>query len=467
MARPSSRSLRLATLLTAIGCRGFSWHCRLHPRPARDGVVLVQSPAEVKMSFKDLVLKAFKLGASDLHLESGTVMVARIRGELTPIGETLPGAQLMEMARELLNEEDWADFNLRGSVDLSVIVAGARCRINFYRTIRGLALAARLLTPSVGNLRACNLHPDLRRFVAAPTGLVLVSGPTGSGKSTTLAALLEEANVSRALNIITLESPLEYVFANRRSFIRQREIPTHSPSFEQAIVDALRENPDVLVISEMRTPEVMRLTLDAAETGHLVLATMHSASCGEALSRLCMSFPSDIQGSIRAQLADCLVGVVCQRLQYLDRWQTRVPQCEILIPNSGARGLIRAGQFSQITNAIQSGGEEGMWTFERYQRWIDQQKEWVRPAAAPPVAGDGGIVRAATRVATPAGRVGPAARVQASRTSPYPRANVPDRAAPVSRSRPDVENPEEINIDEPLDLEEIAALARKIERGTP
>ncbi|HWM69592.1 MAG TPA: ATPase, T2SS/T4P/T4SS family [Steroidobacteraceae bacterium] len=405
------------------------------------------------MSFKDLVVKASKLGASDLHLESGTVIVARIRGELTPIGEPLTGPQLMETARELLEDDDWADFKARGSVDLSVVVAGTRCRINFYRTIRGLALAARLLTPSVGNLRACNLHPDLRRLIAAPTGLVLVSGPTGSGKSTTLAALLEEANAARALNIITLESPLEYVFSNRRSFIRQREIPTHSPSFEQAIIDALRENPDVLVISEMRTPEVMRLTLDAAETGHLVLATMHSASCGEALSRLCMSFPSDIQGSIRAQLADCLVGVVCQRLQYLPRWQLRVPQCEILIPNSGARGTIRAGQFGQITNVIQSGGEEGMWTFERYQRWIDQQKEWVRPTPAPPVAADGGIVRGAARVEMPAGRV--------------TRASMPGKGVSASNTDADTVGPVEMEIDEPLDLEEIAALARKIERGTP
>jgi twitching motility protein PilT len=420
------------------------------------------------MSFKDLVSKASKLGASDLHLESGTVMVARIRGELAPIGELLAAAQLMELARELLDEADWADFNSRGSVDLSVVAAGTRCRINFYRTIRGLALAARLLTPSVGNLRASNLHPDLRRLVAAPTGLVLVSGPTGSGKSTTLAALLEEANAARALNIITLESPLEYVFANRRSFIRQREIPTHSPSFEQAIIDALRENPDVLVISEMRTPEVMRLTLDAAETGHLVLATLHSASCAEALSRLCMSFPSDIQGSIRAQLADCLVGVVCQRLQYLQRWQLRVPQCEILIPNSGARGTIRAGQFGQITNAIQSGGEEGMWTFERYQRWIDQQKEWVRPAAAPPVAGDGGIVRAVARVAVPAGRAAPAAgtKVQSNRTSPYARAGTPRKGVSAPITGADTDGPVEIEINEPMDLEEIAALARKIERGT-
>ena len=412
------------------------------------------------MSFKDTILKARRLGASDVHLESGTAMVARVRGELVPIGEVLPGTQLLQMAQELLSSEDWADFNARGSVDLSLVVAGTRCRINLYRTIRGLGLATRLLAPSVGDLRACNLHPDLRRLVAAPTGLVLVSGPTGSGKSTTLAALLEEVNTARALNIITLESPLEYVFVNRRSYIRQREIPTHSPSFEQAIVDALRENPDVLVISEMRTPEVMRLTLDAAETGHLVLATMHSASCGEALSRICMSFPSDIQNSIRAQLADCLVGVVCQRLEYLERWQLRVPRCEVLLPNSGARGTIRAGQFSQITNVIQSGGDEGMWTFDRYQRWLDQQREWARPTVPTANVADGEIVRSATRVVTPAGKPSapPAAPSRGPVGTMLGQSSTP--AAPSDGSG-------EITIDEDLDLEELAELARRIERRTP
>jgi twitching motility protein PilT len=145
------------------------------------------------VSFKDSILKARKVGASDLHLEAGSPMVARVRGELSPVGEPLTGAQLMGIAQELLTQEDWADFNTRGSVDLSLVAAGTRCRINFFRTIRGLAVAVRLLPQSVGDLRACNLHPDLRRLVAAQAGLVLVSGPTGSGKSTTLAALLEES----------------------------------------------------------------------------------------------------------------------------------------------------------------------------------------------------------------------------------------------------------------------------------
>jgi twitching motility protein PilT len=422
------------------------------------------------LTFKESILRARKLGASDLHLEAGTAPVARVRGELAPVGEGLSAAQLMEMGKEFLTAEDWADFDSRGSADVSVVVGGTRCRINVYKTIRGLAMAVRLLSPSVGDLRACNLHPELRRLVAAPTGLVIVSGPTGCGKSTTLAALLEEVNGSRAQNIITLESPLEYVFTNRRSFIRQREIPTHSPSFEQAIVDALRENPDVLVISEMRTPEVMRLTLSAAETGHLVLATMHSATCAEALSRICMSFPAEIQGSIRSQLADCLVGIVCQRLEYLPQWQLRVPRCEMLLASSGAKGTIRAGQFGGIGNVIQSGGDEGMWTFDRYQRWMEQQREWVRPtaSAAGVAADEDDVIRpAAARVSPPSGAIPPGRATHSARpVAGEGRTAAPGAGGPPSEVTPASEGPEEINIDEDLDLEELNELARRIERRT-
>jgi twitching motility protein PilT len=404
------------------------------------------------MRFKDFILQARKMGASDLHLEAGTTPVVRVRGELTPVGEVSSGAQLTELVREFLGPDEWAELDVRGSADVSVVVGGTRCRINAYKTIRGLAVAVRLLAPSVGDLRACNLHPDLKRLVAVPTGLVIVSGPTGCGKSTTLAALLEEVNGSRAQNIITLESPLEYVFTNRRSFVRQREIPTHSPSFEQAIVDALRENPDVLVISEMRTPEVMRLTLNAAETGHLVLATMHSATCAEALSRICMAFPAEIQGNIRAQLADCLIGVVCQRLEYLEQWQLRVPRCEMLLASSGAKGTIRAGQFGGIANVMQSGGDDGMWTFDRYQKWMGQQQEWVRPAAVPAGAVEQDTLRpAAARVTPQPGATAPASGVTA-------------RKEAAARS---VEAPEELTIDEDMDLEELAELARRIEQRTP
>ena len=312
-------------------------------------------------------------------------------------------------------------------------IAGLRCRVNIFRTVRGLAIAVRLLAESIRNLRACNLHPDLKQLVEARAGLVIVSGPTGSGKSTTLAALIEEVNGSRARNIITLESPLEYLHVNRRSFIRQREIPTHSPTFEQAITDALRENPDVLVIGEMRTPEVMRLTLNAAETGHLVLATMHSATCAEALTRLSMSFPAEIQGSIRAQIADSLVGVVCQRLEYSAKHQLRLPCCEVLMASSGARGTIRGGYFGQIPTVIQSGGDEGMWSFERYRRWMDDNDSWQQGtfASAPVASESPSAVRESSRI----------------------------RSAPRTVAETSIEIPDESEAD-------LAELARKLEERT-
>jgi len=237
-------------------------------------------------------------------------------------------------------------------------------------------------------------------------------------------------------------------------------------------VDALRENPDVLVISEMRTPEVMRLTLNAAETGHLVLATMHSATCGEALSRMCMSFPPDVQGSIRAQLADCLVGVVCQRLDYLEQWQLRVPRCEMLLASSGAKGTIRTGQFGGIANVIQSGGDEGMWTFDRYQRWMEQQRDWVRSATPAPGTADREAPVRTEMVRGPltpvAGRVtargtGPAARRAAPTTAPQAAAAGRDTSA-IVKAQP--EAPEEITLDEDVDLNEIQELARQIEQRT-
>jgi twitching motility protein PilT len=384
------------------------------------------------MILAEWVLKARTLGASDVHVQAGTPVVVRVRGELSAISGALPAARVAEMSRELLNNEQWEQFRARGSADLSINVAGTRCRLNLFQTIRGAALAVRLLTSSTNTLKGCNLHPDLSKLTEAQTGLVIVSGPTGCGKSTTLAAMIEEINASRAKNIISLESPIEYLYSNHRSFVRQREVPTHSPSYEQAIVDALRENPDVLVIGEMRTAEAMRLTLNAAETGHLVLATMHSSTCAEALNRMCMSFASEIQGSVRAQIADCLVAVVCQRLEYLSDYQLRVPLCEVLIANSNAKGTIRSGAFSQLATVIQSGGEDGMWSFDRYRRWMEQKKDWVMPSR---------------QVASPSIDV-------SSYEAPPP----PPVARPTTKA---AEAPVDISIDEDADL---AELARKIEK---
>jgi twitching motility protein PilT len=418
--------------------------------------------------FEELIGKARALGASDVHLETDTPIVARIRGELQAVGSTLSADRLTRASQELLGAEGWASFRARGSADVSMAIAGTRCRVSFFQTVRGVAIAIRLLAPSVKDLRACNLHPDLRRLVDASTGLVIISGPTGSGKSTTLAALIEEINSSKARHIVTLESPLEYLFANRRSFIRQREIPTHSPSFEQGIIDALRENPDVLVISEMRTPEVMRLTLNAAETGHLVLATMHSANCAEALSRLIMSFPAEIQGSIRAQLADCLVGVSCQRLDFLPTHRLRIPRCELLLPSSGARGTIRSGNLGQLANVLQAGGEEGMWTYDRYQRWMEQVSDWVHPAQTASVyeGSDSPDLARTSSHRLPGSELRSATLVSTSQPlKPKPLAPAPAvRSAPPVKSvlgTNSVEDIIEIPAEE-MDLAQLAELAKKI-----
>jgi twitching motility protein PilT len=436
------------------------------------------------MQFDQWIEQAYSLGASDLHLEADTPIVARIRGDLQTVGSVVSGGTLMQVAHELLGPERWPDFVERGSADLSESVGGIRLRANFFQTVRGIALAIRLLAPSVKDLASCNLHKDLRKLIEPASGLIIISGPTGSGKSTTLAALLEEINLSQARNIITLESPIEYLFANRQSFIRQREVPTHSPSFEQGIVDALRENPDVLVIGEMRTPEVMRLTLNAAETGHLVLATMHSANCAEALSRLCMSFPSDIQASVRAQLADCLVAVCCQRLEFLAAQRLHVPRCELLLPTSGAKGTIRVGNFSQIATVLQSGGEEGMWTFERYQRWMDQVTEWVRPPSAAALSGaadTGGLAR--TPPGLRSGRAGLAkARPPQGQTPPMhatPPMNAmpptsasttqrpqPTSGTPVPAGRGPADDVIEVPAEE-MDLAALAELAKRVVERKP
>jgi twitching motility protein PilT len=413
------------------------------------------------MIIDEWIEQAWSLGASDLHLEAGVAPVARVRGELQTVGGAVPGDTLVQAAQDFLGAEGWAQYKERGSADISVAIGGVRCRVNIYQTVRGVAVAIRLLAPSIKDLHGCNLHPDFRKLIDATTGLIIISGPTGSGKSTTLAALIEEINLSRARNIVTLESPLEYIYSNRRSFIRQREIPTHSPSFEQGIIDALRENPDVLVVSEMRTPEVMRLTLNAAETGHLVLATMHSANCAEALSRLCMSFPSDIQASVRAQLADCLVGLSCQRLEFLSAHRLRVPRCEILLPSSGAKGTIRAGNFSQIANVLQSGGDEGMWTFDRYQRWVEQVSDWVRPGQA---------VASRNVIET-----GAAQRHASFRAAAKPLPGAPLQAKPAAKSVPTqpvrtMGSPADEVFEVPaeeMDLAQLAELAKKVVERKP
>ncbi len=423
--------------------------------------------------FNDWVRVGKERGASDLHLEAGTPVVYRIRGEIVQAGAAVPGEALLQAAKSLLGPAQWSAFVEQRSADISRTIQGTRCRINVFQTVRGVGFAIRILSSFQNTIRDCNLHPDLKNFIEAKHGLLLISGPTGSGKSTTLAAFIEEINRSKRKNIIVVESPIEYFFANRQSFVRQREVPLHSPSFEQALVDSMRENPDVLVIGEMRTPDVMRLTLNAAETGHLVIATVHSTTCAEALSRICMSFPAEIQASVRAQLADCLNGVICQRLMYLPQVGIQVPHCEILAGSSAVKATVRSGQFSHLATAIQSGGDDGSWSFDRYARWIEQKRDWVRPSQAQPLA----VSAEESALETPGGL---GAELAVRRPPPLPSAPPslatargpvrspvarPPRPAPAASSGdepPTAERPGRFEIQGDEDLGDLESLVKKI-----
>lgn len=350
-----------------IGIEGWTWSNQMSLTPAK---------------LDAWVAMARDRSASDLHLEAGLPLAMRVAGRLVMQGEPISPRVLMDATRQAVGEESWQTLLTRRSCDVSRAIAGVRCRINAMQTARGIGLSVRLLASGQPTLDSLNLHPDLARLALADNGLVLVCGATGSGKSSTMAALVETINRSKARHIITIEQPIEYWLTPRRSYIRQREVGRDTPSFEQALHDALREDPDVIVVGEMRRPQTMALTLDAAETGHLVLATMHASAPHEALARIVASFPSDAQAGVRAQLAGCLRAVVCQTLPYHPAAGMRVPELEVLVTTGAVANHVREGAFFKLSSATETGAADGMWSRSRYRRWLDSRATWVRPQPA-------------------------------------------------------------------------------------
>ncbi|MGA9779068.1 MAG: type IV pilus twitching motility protein PilT [Limisphaerales bacterium] len=338
------------------------------------------------MELESLIESAAANGASDLHLEAGMPAALRIRGALRVAGEPIAPKALLDMARMLIGENQWPAFLERRSYDLSKTIRGVRCRINVLQSSRGVGLAIRLLAAFQATVEKLNLLPDLKKLVKNTHGLILICGPTGSGKSSSLAALIQEINLTDSRHIVTVESPIEYTFRPRRAYIRQREVGRDTPSFEQALLDALREDPDVLMVGEMRDPETMRLTLSASETGHLVLATVHSSTCAEAIQRVASAFPAEIQSAVCSQLADCLVAVVAQRLRFRQDLNILVPECEILMATHAVKNFIRTREFFKVITAIETGADHGMWTFQRYAKWLETRGNFFIPgqAAEPP-----------------------------------------------------------------------------------
>lgn len=386
------------------------------------------------MSLLDaLVHQASQLGASDLHLEPGLPPTVRLHGQLRALEGVVGAPQLLGEAARLLPGEAWTAFEERRSADLSLVLAGVRCRVHVLRSARGVGLAVRLLHAFQATLETLNLHPELAGLTSRSHGLILVTGATGSGKSSTIAALIEEINRGRACHVVTLEAPIEHVFRPRRSFIRQREVGRDVPGFDQGLVDALREDPDVLVVGEVREPETIRLALLAAETGHLVITTLHAANPAEALSRVIGSFAPEAQPAVQVALAESLVAVIAQRLVLRPELGVRVPECEVLVNNDAVRATIRQGALARLPSLMQLGAQDGMWTLERWRRWQDGRERWFvrsRDAAREPLPEEAALPLApeTPRLAPPpeAPRPRPPAPATAARRAP-PR---PGRAAP-------------------------------------
>jgi twitching motility protein PilT len=256
-----------------------------------------------------------------------------------------------------------------------------RIRLNVFNTTRGLSIAVRLLPGTVPTLERLNLHPSIERIGLLKSGLVLICGTTGCGKSTTIAAIINEINRNRAAHIVTLEDPIEYNFLSNKSFIEQRELGTHILSFEQGLLDVLREDPDVIVVGEMREPEIIGLTLNAAESGHLVIASLHATHAEDAIYRIVNAFPPGIQEGIRFQLASTLSWVVIQHLIYLDRVKFRVPLLSILKGTQATKGIIRENRLPQIESVMHTGKNDEMYTTERYlTEYLGPRLSFVSPS---------------------------------------------------------------------------------------
>lgn len=308
-----------------------------------------------------LLEQAMAAHASDLHLAEGERPVMRQHGRLRPLpgGEPLQGLELM--LGGLLDQDAKGRLVTGASVDLGLDLPGGRVRGNVYRHRGGVAAAFRVIDRAAPALDSLNFSVDLRPLTQISHGLILVCGPTGSGKSTTLAALMRTMLERRGGLLLTLESPIEYTFeAPTGGLVRQRAVGEHARDFASGLRDALREDPDYLLVGEMRDPESIELALTAAETGHVVLSTLHARNSASAIARIADAYPAARQRQVLAQLADSLAAVVVQRLLPRADGAGRVPALEVLRVNHAVAGAIRDGRVEQIAHSLQAGGEAGM-----------------------------------------------------------------------------------------------------------
>lgn len=315
-----------------------------------------------------LVTKIIQTRGSDIHIGVGSKPVLRIDGALKTQEElpVLLVQDLDEIAKVILSDEQRKLLDKQKELDIAYEFENkARFRVNAYFEKKGLNFALRYISEAVPTAEELGLPEAIIKLVEKPYGLFLITGPTGSGKSTTLAALIDHINSTRAEHIITIEDPIEYLHKNKKSSIKQREVPANTRSFPNALRSALREDPDVILIGELRDLETTRLAITAAETGHLVLSTLHTNNAYQAISRIIDIFPAQQQGQIRSQLATTLIGVAAQRL--VPKIQgSRIAAFEIMICNEAVKSLISQNKIQGLTNTIKTSRQQGMILLEDY-----------------------------------------------------------------------------------------------------
>jgi twitching motility protein PilT len=319
---------------------------------------------------------AVQQGGSDLHLVTGQLPCIRIGGVLNRVRfRELSFEDLEQILLEFMNERQVAELNEKHAVDFAYDVPElGRFRVNVYRHARGLAAALRVISPRVPTLEELGLPAVIGQHTLQPKGLTLVTGPTGSGKSTTLAAMVDLLNETRRGHIITIEDPIEFVHPVKNSVVTQREIGSHAPTFAEALRNAVREDPDVILVGELRDLESISLALTAAETGIQVLATLHTGSAAKTVDRVINVFPARRQEQIRAMLAESLRMVVSQRLLRAAEGGRRFVAAEILINTHAAAAMIRAGNSHKLESVIQAGGGLGMQSLDAVLRDLVRQK---------------------------------------------------------------------------------------------
>ena len=308
-----------------------------------------------------------KEGGSDLHLSIGSNPIIRVSGSLVPLVQekVLQREDTEAMLKEILPEGRWDDFVRDQAVDFSFAHKdNNRFRINGYVVQGGIAIAMRLIPHEIRTFSSLNLPPVLEVFTQRTQGFFLCVGPIGQGKSTTLAALIDRINETRAEHIVTIEDPVEYIFEQKKSLIHQREVKIDTPDFHSALQAAFREDVNVIMVGEMRDQETISSAVTAAETGHLVLSTLHTNNAAQTIDRIIDMFPSNQQGQIRVQLAGSLAGVFSQRLVPRIAGGL-IPAYELLINNSAISNLIREGRTHEITTVIQTSSQEGMIDMDR------------------------------------------------------------------------------------------------------